>query len=375
MAKSELDKLIRDINKKYRDEDAKRDVIQRGSEMAPINYIPCSSPAVGYILGTPGWPEGKLLEFFGQEGAGKSSLMYLAMRDCWEHYGKERDLALIDVEHRANKDWMADLGLPVEDMVIVQPEDAEDATDIMLKLIREGDMAAIGFDSIGAAMISKGHETFADQKALFGGSAQAMSRMVRAVAPSANLHATTIFMTNQLRADMEGFNRPMTPGGRAVKHMVSVRIYLRPGKKNERFYSRERIKEGDGELVGGPIVMATVKNSFGPPGRQNSTNFFFRPSQEHLDHVGFDVEADIARLGVLLGVVERKGPAWFAYEGVSERGRDPFFAKLKEEGKTEMLYKEVMKRIASTAIDWDAVEDKELRLPEAEGPEISDPEV
>lgn len=332
---NDLDALIADINKRYKVGDTEKPIISRASNLPPVKKVRCSSPVLTYLL-QGGWPKGKLIEVFGKEHVGKTTVALLGMKDVWEQEEGQRSLAVVDIEHRWNEDWAKRLGLPVDDMVVVQPRTAEDATDIMKKLIESKAICGILFDSIGAAQSDVQTKDFAERQAVIGGSAVVMSRNVRVIAPLANLYDCTVWYSNQLRADMEGFNRPMTPGGHAVKHMMSVRLYLRVGK--DKYYAKDA--EGNEIQVGFAIVFKVVKNSYGVPFREGWSDFYFEPSAVWLDHVGFDVNRDYQRLGMSFGLIERSGP-WYSYRGIKERGRDSFFAKMVEEGMLPSLIEEV----------------------------------
>src|SRR5437016_5555549 len=96
---------MREINSKYTPDGSDKDVISWGTDFKGPEYVPCCSPALAYVLGTPGWTVGKLHEFFGKEHSGKSSLLFLALLDCYKYHKEEKVVALIDVEHRFNPDW------------------------------------------------------------------------------------------------------------------------------------------------------------------------------------------------------------------------------------------------------------------------------
>lgn len=339
MTEKSIDRLVEELNKKYTPEGARLPIVSRSIDRPTQGFITCTSPALGFILGTGGWPIGHLVEFFGKEHAGKTTLMLLGLKEAYEHYDGERAIAYIDIEHRYNDKWARMLGLP-EDLIVVQPENGEQATDIMHTLIKpkSGDgVAAIGFDSIGAASPTREQASFEDRGAIVGGNAMIMTRNVRTIAPVANLLGTTVFYTNQLRADMQGYNRPMTPGGMAVKHMMSVRLYLWPNTQAE---SKKRDKiDGQDVQVGFEMNFRAVKNTFGPPGRDGKSNFYFRSSRL-FEGIGFDVEQDIQALGILTEVIERRG-AYYSYEDVKAQGRDPFFAAIKQSGLYDQLLKDV----------------------------------
>ena len=174
---------------------------------------------MAHLLAIGGWPEGKLIEFFGKEHSGKSSFALLALLDCYRYYKGEKMVAYIDLEHRFNPDWAETLGLEVgKDLIVVQPPDAETGTDMMVNLIKSNEICAIVWDSTGAAATKHSMQQLTDKSDRVGGNAAVMKRNVQTVAPLANLYGVTCFYLNQLRADMDGYNRPMTPGGHAVKH-------------------------------------------------------------------------------------------------------------------------------------------------------------
>jgi recombination protein RecA len=369
MGKREIDAVVRRVNKKY-SRDGRPAVIP-ASEVPPVEKVPSSSPSLNHVL-TGGWPRGKLVEVFGQESSGKTTLMLLALRDLWEAEGRRRAIAMINVERRFDKDWARKLGLPVDsphEMFIAPPVDAEEQTDVMVELIRSGSFCAVGFDSIGGAIPARLQDPFADQATLMGGVAAVMSRNVRVVAPAADDAKCTVIYVNQLRADMEGYRRPITPGGHAVKHMNSVRLYVRKGRDEYTSGDYGKSAEGKPTVVGYLMRFKVVKNTFGPPFREGASDFYFLPSSEWLPHVGFDVEKDIAALGMLAGIVEQRG-AWYEWDGVRGQGRDKFFAALREAGRLPELEKAVAEWAASPTAAR-APDD----LPDAPGPDVSDPEV
>jgi recombination protein RecA len=368
-----LQTLVKSIAEKYTPEGATKPVIAFGSDLTDRRFIPCATPALGYLIGTGGWPQGQLIEFFGKEHAGKTTLMNMALKDCLDFEranGGTRVLAVIDIEHRFNPDWAKRLGLtPDEDIIIVQPSNAETATDIMTKLIKSKQICAIGFDSIGAAATANSQQEFAEKGTLYGGNANVMKRNVQTVAPLANLFDVTIFYLNQLRADMSGYNRAMTPGGHAVKHQMSLRVYIRPGR------SKYFDKTGKAEVqVGFPMVFKTVKNTFGPFGREQWSDFYFVPNR-WLDHVGFDVERDYARLGLLLNVVEQRGGGYYLWRDMKERGRDTFFEALKTRNLLQEFITEVQGAFSREISQSVQVDDDDILLaPEADGPDDVDDE-
>jgi recombination protein RecA len=367
--KDAIDALIDSLNK-FTPEGSHKPVVLRGNDIEKINAIPCFTPALAHLLAIGGWPEGKMIEFFGKEHSGKSSFAILALKDCYDYYKGEKMVAYIDLEHRFNPEWAEKLGLKVnESLVVVQPPDAETGTDMMVSLIKSKQICAVVWDSTGAAATKHSMQQLTDKADRVGGNAAVMKRNVQTVAPLANLYGVTCFYLNQLRADMDGYNRPMTPGGHAVKHAMSVRIYLRPG--SDKYFDKIN---GENVQVGFPIVMKTVKNSFGPPFREGWTDFYNQPCV-FLDHAGIDTQRDLARMGILLGVAERGG-AWFTWKDIKAQGRDSFFDQVWASGRKDEFEAEILKAIKDGAGIRDAEQDEFFGRPLTQDTEdISDPEV
>jgi len=369
----EIDKLLADLNK-FTPTGASRPVAMRGSNVEKVRAIPCFSPSLAYLLAIAGWPEGKLIEIFGKEHAGKTSFALMALKDCFDFYKGEKMLAYVDIEHRFNPEWAETLGLSVDDnLVVVQPPDAESGTDMMVELIKSQKICAIVWDSIGGSATRHSMQALTDKNERMGGAAGVMKRNVQSVAPLANLYGVTCFYLNQLRDDMDGYNRPMTPGGHAVKHAMSVRLYLRPG--SEKYFDKVN---GENTQVGFPVVMKTIKNSYGPPLREGWTDFYSQPSV-WLDHPGVDVERDLTRMGILVGAVTKAG-SWYEWKGIKAQGREAFFQSLYESGKKEEYYETVMELIRtgsnSTNLLVSREGDDELSRPATnENEDIDDPNV
>lgn len=345
MTQQSVERLIEELNKKYSPDGAVVPVLAKANTRPTQEFATVTSPAFGFVLGTGGIALGHLHEFFGKEHAGKTTLMMITLKNIYEHFDGQRPIAFIDIEHRFNEAWARMLGLP-EDMIVVQPTDAEQATDIMQTLIKPSKtgstgVCAIGFDSIGAASSLTEHLSFEDRSRVIGGSAGVMTRNVKTIAPIANLFGTTVLYANQLRADMAGYNRPMTPGGYAVKHMMSTRVYLWPNTSND---SKKFDKIDGAEVqVGFEMNFKIVKNTFGPAYREGKSIFYFRPSRLFAS-VGFDIEADIQALGMLTEVITRKG-SYYEYAGVKAQGRDPFFSEIKAQGLYDQLLADVQRHL------------------------------
>lgn len=331
-----ISKLIKDLNS-FTPVGSNHPVAMLGSEVEEVKAIPCFTPALAYLLSIGGWPEGKLIQLSGKEHSGKTSFAIMGLKDCYDYYNGERAVAYIDLEHRFNPKWAATLGLNVGDnLIVLQPPDAETATDMMVTLIKSKQVCAIAFDSIGAAATKHSMQQLTDKNDRVGGNAAVMKRNVQTIAPLANLFDVTCFYINQLRDDLTGYNQITVPGGRAPKHAMSVHLYLRPGNKEYKYYDKIN---GVVEQVGNAIVMKTLKNSYGPAFREGWTDFYNQPCTQ-LDHVGIDIQKDLARMGILLGVAKKSG-SWFTWKDIKAQGREGFFEALWASGKREEFEAEI----------------------------------
>lgn len=369
MARDAIESLIKELNK-FTPEGSTKPIAFRGNNIERINAIPTFTPALSYLLAVGGWPEGKLIEFFGKEHSGKSSFALMALKDCYDYYKGEKLVAYVDLEHRFNPEWAEKLGLKVdESLIVVQPPDAETGTDMMVSLIKSKEVCAIVWDSTGAAATKHSMQQLTDKNDRMGGNAAVMKRNVQTVAPLANLYGVTCFYLNQLRADMDGYNRPMTPGGHAVKHAMSVRIYLRPG--SDKYFDKIN---GENVQVGFPVVMKTVKNSYGPPFREGWTDFYNQPNA-FLDHPGVDTKRDLARMGILLGVAQRAG-AWFSWKDIKAQGRDSFFDQIWESGRGAEFEEEIVAAIKKGSGFAEVENDEFFGRPlTADSDDVNDPDV
>ena len=367
-----LAKLIKEINADFTPKGSHKPVASLGDDYEYVKAIPTFSPTLDYILGIGGWPEGKLIEIFGKEHSGKSTMAILALKDCYDYYKGEKLVAYIDIEHRFNKEWAEKLGFIVgENMVVVQPSDAESGTDVMTRMIKSDLFCAIVWDSIGAAGTIHSQQELTDKRDKIGGNASAMKRCVQTNGPLADLFDVTVFMVNQLRDDITGYHQLVRPGGHAVKHQMSVVLYLRPG--TEKYFDKVN---GEDMQVGFPIKIKTVKNSYGPPLIEGWTDFYNQPSQ-YLDHIGIDYDSDLYRISILLGVVKKAG-SWFSWKEFKEQGADKLLKLVVDSNRKEELLADVRSAIKQgRKRDRDIEQELENEFGKKffDGPDINDPEI
>ncbi len=260
--------------------------------LQPIGTIPSGSLSLDLALGLGGIPRGRIIEIFGPESSGKTTLALHIIAQAQKLGGVA---AYIDVEHALDPIYSSNLGVRVEDMYVSQPDTGEQALEITEALVRSTAVDVIVIDSV-AALVPRAEiegEMGDSQVAL---QARLMSQALRKLAAAIGKSGTAVVFINQLREKVGVFfgNPEVTPGGRALKFYSSVRIELR---------RIETIKQGD-KAIGNRIRARIVKNKVAPPFRTASFDIMF-------DH-GISREAGILDLGVELGFIKKTG-AFFSW--------------------------------------------------------------
>ena len=300
-----IDKLIADVNKKYGDT-----ALMLASEMPVLPPVHSGSYALDYAMGIGGLPPNRLIEVFGQESCGKTTLGLLAMVQFLKAYPK-RHAMVLDLEHKLDKDWMQQL-IGVENMsrvLYAQPDHIEQGTNMYVDMVATGSISFCLFDSIGGAATKAVLEKDAE-KAQVGGNAVQVTKFARLAATYAAKYECLTFCVNQVREDMEGYHRNLSPGGRALKHHAVARIFLR---KSTRDTVEVPIPGSDPPkklVVGNKIFATIVKNQVGAEGKAASWWFYSTDTPEH--PFGIDTEDEIFNLAIATGVVT--GSGWYKHQ-------------------------------------------------------------
>lgn len=294
------DKLIADINKKYGDGS-----LMRGTQIPQLPPVPSGSLSLDYALGTGGLPPNRLIEVFGQESCGKTTLGFLVMRQFLDAF-PDKVAMMLDLEHKTDKDWAEKLlGGPeyMERLLYAQPDHIEQGTNMYVDLLSTGHVCFCLFDSVGGAATKASMEKDAE-KTQVGGNALQITKFSRLASVYSAKYECLTFCVNQIREDMEGYHRNLSPGGRALKHHSSARIYMRKS-------SREVVKQkiGSEDLVIGNRIYATmIKNHLG--GVEGAVANWWFYSVETDDHsFGIDTEDELFNLALTTGVVT--GSGWY----------------------------------------------------------------
>ncbi len=286
-----LDDAIKQIEKQY----GKGSIMRLGDRAhVDVDAISSGSIAIDSALGVGGYPKGRIIEIFGPESSGKTTLALHAIAEVQKRGGKA---AFIDAENAIDPMYSQALGVNIEDLILSQPDSGEQALEITELLIKSQAFELIVIDSV-AALVPQAELDGEMSDAHVGLQARLMSKAMRKLSGVMNRSNTTVIFINQLREKVGVMfgNPEITPGGRALKFYASIRLDVRKS---------EAIKVGT-DLIGNKVNVKVVKNKVAPP--------FKLAVIEIMYGEGISQTGEVIDLGVEHDIIQKSG-AWFSYEG------------------------------------------------------------
>jgi recombination protein RecA len=326
----DLDAAISAIQKSYGDGAIMR--LGDARAQTKIDVIPTGALALDIALGVGGIPRGRVVEIFGPESSGKTTLMLHVIANAQKSGGLA---AFIDAEHALDPGYAKKLGVNLDDLLVSQPDSGEEALSICETLARSNALDVIVIDSV-AALVPKAELEGEMGMATMGMQARLMSQALRKLTAILNKARTTCVFTNQMREKVGVMfgNPETTPGGKALKFYASVRLDIR---------RKDLLKDGSGNNVGNHVKVKVVKNKVAPPFAEAEFDIIF-------NH-GINKEGSILDVALEFGAVEKKG-AWLQFNGeLIGQGKDAAAKALveKPELAAKIIEAIVAKRMAPAA--------------------------
>ena len=305
-----LQEVLQDIQKQF----GKEAIMILGSEeKVEIDTISSGSLTLDVALGVGGYPKGRIIEIYGPESSGKTTIALQAIASVQKEGGRA---AFIDAEHALDPVYAQKLGVNINELLLSQPDTGEQALEICDALVKSQAVDLVVIDSV-AALVPKAEIEGEMGDSHVGLQARLMSQALRKLSGSMNKTQTTAIFINQLREKVGVLfgNPETTPGGRALKFYSSIRLDVRKG---------EQLKSSD-QILGNKVNIKVVKNKVAPPFKTASVDLLYGE--------GVSREGEVIDLASDLGIIEKSG-AWYSYkEEKIGQGKENVRLMLKENPK------------------------------------------
>jgi RecA protein len=291
--------------------------------VVPVEVIPTGIATLDTALGVGGIPKGRIIEIFGPESAGKTTVCLSIIAEAQKQGGVA---AFIDAEHALDPEWAKKLGVKLDDLLVSQPDTGEQALEIAETLIRSGGVDLIVIDSV-AALVPKAEIEGEMGESQMGVQARLMSQALRKLTGIVSKSKTTVIFTNQIRLKIGVMfgNPETTPGGLALKFYCSVRMDVR---------KIETLKKNN-QVYGARVRIKVVKNKVAPP---------FKEAEVVITNAGIDKEEGLVDAAVLAGVITKSGSFFKIGDKILGQGKEEVKSVL---AKDEKLRENLIKQIAN----------------------------
>ena len=294
MSKPENDKILEEALKQIEKQFGKGSIMRLGERAnVDVDAISSGSLSLDMALGIGGYPKGRIIEIFGPESSGKTTLALHAIAQVQKKGGKA---AFIDAENAIDPLYAQNLGVDIDELILSQPDSGEQGLEIVDVLVRSGAIDLVVVDSV-AALVPQAEldGEMSDQQV--GAQARMMSKAMRKLAGNMNKGNCTVIFINQLREKVGVmFGSPeVTPGGRALKFYASVRVDIRRS---------EQIKKGT-DIVGNKTNIRVVKNKVAPPFKSVQVEIIYGKGVSYI--------GELIELGVQYDIIDKAG-SWYAYK-------------------------------------------------------------
>ena len=324
-----LELAITQIDRQF----GKGSIMRLGGEHAPTmeNSVSSGCLSLDVALGVGGVPKGRIIEIYGPESSGKTTLALHIVAEAQKSGGFA---AFIDAEHAVDPEYSKNLGVNTQELLISQPDTGEQALEICETLVRSSALDVIVIDSV-AALVPRAELEGDMGDAHVGLQARLMSQALRKLTGTVNRSNTTVIFINQIREKIGVMfgNPETTPGGRALKFYSSIRMEIR----------RITSLKDAGEMVGSRVRVKVVKNKVAPPFKQTEFDIMYGK--------GISYEGDILDLAVTGNIVEKTG-AWYSFEDMKiGQGRENAKSFLRENNETLNKVTEKVRSFMGLSVD------------------------